>query len=218
MNKSYKTAEKKAGRLFADLYEFNAGYDAGKYAPQRPFIVLKATEGLHHNDSRHAERSHASHQHGLAVGHYHFLRPENGSPRSEAEHFWEVVKPHLLTRWPQGRGHDQKPDQHVDFLIVDVEVGSNASIALQRFDDWFRHISGRSLIGYSGLSFLLEHNLHLKGDKWWVADYPYFPRGLGKRILWAHQFTSAYHLPGIGQACDASVLVDRNSIRYWANQ
>lgn len=219
--RSQHSFDRHANRRFADLYEGNVGYNAARYAAGgAPFIVLKATEGIGHVDVLHATRCEVSHFHGLAVGHYHFYI-ENGRPELQARHFWETVRPHYLVKWPHGRGHDAMPDSHKDFLIVDVETeGSSVPDRgeLANFCRELYRISKQEIIGYSGRSFLLEHNLHVPGDKWWVADYPFFPGNIGPRILWAHQFTDAGHIPGVGPACDCSVLVARDSIRYWARQ
>lgn len=223
-NRSVHAAKRHAGRVFADLYEGNAGYNARAYhLGGRPFLVHKATEGVHHVDKLHAYRCEESHRNGLAVGHYHYLSP-GVSPRQQAEHFWNVVRPHFLTAWAPGHGHNAMPHAHTDFLIVDIERGSggwsNPADELARFDHNVRQLTGnRILIGYSERSFLFEHSLQVASRKWWVASYPTFPGNLGRgRILWAHQFADNYRLPGIGQPCDASVIVDKNSIRYWENQ
>lgn len=220
--RSVHAGERHPGRRFVDLYEGNAGFDASRYALSgAPFLVHKASEGIAHTDSKHALRCIEAHKHGLAVGHYHFFRgSETGRPEIEARHFWQTVRPHFLTKWPQGRGHDLLPSSHTDFLIVDVETAGGAPLQMEltHFCRELHRVSGRNIdIGYSGKFFLKEHRLHIPGDKWWVADYPFFPGDPGEgRHLWAHQYTDHGNIPGIGQPCDTSVIVAKQSIRYWA--
>lgn len=219
--RSVRAFRRHAGRRFADLYEGDSGFDAHNYAAGgAPFIVLKATQGIGHVDSLHAVRCENAHKNGLAVGHYHFYE-ENGRPELQAQHFWGTVKGHFLTTWPKGRGHDDMRNSHTDFLILDVEsIGGipNAGELANFCRELHRLSGGRALIGYSNKAFLLEHDLHVPGDKWWVADYPNFPGKIGGRTLWAHQFTESGLIAGVGRPCDCSVLVDRSSIRYWAKQ
>lgn len=221
-NRSLHAATRHPGRLFIDLYEGDPGYNATLYHRSRaPFLVHKASEGVHHVDSLHAHRCENTHGVGLAVGHYHYL-DAGVDPAAQANHFWETIRGHFLNRWPLGRGHDSMRLSHTDFCIVDVEVGgASEQSALHRFESEFYRVShDRDLIGYSGKSFLLEHGLHLeRKDKWWVADYPYYPGNIGRRILWAHQFTSEFRgFPGVSVPCDASVLTNPQSIRYWDAQ
>jgi GH25 family lysozyme M1 (1,4-beta-N-acetylmuramidase) len=220
--RSVHAAKRHPGRLFADLYEGNPGYNATPYKlGGRPFVVLKATQGVAHVDSLHAVRCEHSHSIGLAVGHYHYMDPDSAAA-AQAVHFLDTVRPHLLQRWPLGVGHDALRLSHTDFLIVDIEGSGwrDAQAMLTAFEREVHRVSGgHHLIGYSGRSFLLEHDLHLEGgDKWWVADYPNFPTGLGRRELWAHQFSEGFRVQGITTACDASVLVDSVSVRYWDQQ
>lgn len=223
--RSVRAFKRHPGRSFADLYEGTPSYSAVAYRESgAPFVVLKATEGIGHVDSQHSDRCERSHAAGLAVGHYHFLRPESGRPEWEAKHFWETVRPHFLTEWPIGKGHDKARLSHVDFLIVDVEVGHSTEQIQEALTHFCRELLRVSkvkvgrLIAYTGKAFLFEHNLHVPGDKWWVADYPDFPGKLGGgRELWAHQFTEDGFIPGAGRG-DCSVIVNSASIRYWEAQ
>lgn len=218
--RSVHAAKRHPGRLFADLYEGNAGFNAHEYRKAgRPFVVLKATQGTGHVDALHATRCEASHLVGLPVGHYHYLN-SSGDPAAEARHFWATVHPHFLGKWPRGRGHDSLSLSHTDFLILDVEAPGmrDAAQKTRQFEQQLHRLSGEPIICYASKSFLLENNLRVTGEKYWVADYPTFPGNIGKgRILWAHQFSDAFRLPGISHPGDASVLVSHNSIRYWDN-
>lgn len=224
--RSVRAAKRHKGRTFADCYEGTPVYNPVAYrASGAPFIVLKATEGIGHIDSRHAPRSIGSHAAGIAVGHYHFYR-EDGRPELQAKHFWNTVKPHFLTEWPAGKGHDKAKLAHTDFLIVDVEPERGSPNPtrheVENFCRELLRVSGLNhgkLIGYTGKSYLFEAGLHIPGDKWWIADYPNFPGNLGGgRELWAHQFTENGRIAGISSPCDLSVIVNRDAIRYWEAQ
>jgi lysozyme len=57
------------------------------------FVILKATEGRTFDDERFAAHRRAAKAAGLAVGAYHFARPDNNTPQQEAAHFLRIYRP-----------------------------------------------------------------------------------------------------------------------------
>jgi len=202
--KSARAAKRHPGRLFADLYEGDPVFDAHHYASTgAPFVVLKASQGSGHTDSRHHLRSQLAHEVGLPVGHYHYLT--ESTPSAQAALLWDVAKRAWAPR---------------DFLIVDIERGAGLTDPhdqLTRFDQHLHEITGRTCIGYSEDSYLEEHLLEVKSRKWWVADYGASPNKhlpFGQE-LWAHQFTGTGRINGTEGETDLSVLVAPSAIRWW---
>lgn len=203
--RAHRTARRHPGRVFADLYEGNEGFDAHHYRETgAPFIVLKATEGVQHVDAKHRLRARLAHELGLPVCHYHYL--DLAPTAMQARNFWTNV----LGVWHKD-----------DFLMIDAERGGigdadNPSGLLKEFDRDLHHLSGRMALGYSEQSFLHEHNLTVMSGKWDVADYGRTPTRppLGQE-LWAHQYTDKGQIAGCIAPTDLNVLVAPSAIRYW---
>lgn len=200
---------------FVDLYEGNSAYNAPVYCAKHPFLVHKASQGLHHVDRLHGERCVHTHAQGKAVGHYHFAEA-HGDPVREAHFFWGAVKPHFLTVWhhlPVAQAH-----LRTDFLILDLETPQPDWRGYARaFDETIAHIAGRLIILYASLSAVREHNLGCLSKKLWVAAYPGpVPKRFSNGCeTWAHQFSDRGSVPGIGQSCDVSELIGVGSREYW---
>lgn len=56
------------------------------------FSFIKATEGIGYVDPMFRRNALGSDAVGLKVGFYHFLRPDNGKPEEEAQHFVDTVR------------------------------------------------------------------------------------------------------------------------------
>lgn len=199
-------------RYFADQYEGNADPDLELYAHYgHTLYAHKATEGLHHIDTKHAERTRRAHEQGLCVLHYHFCRPDQGQlSEAEAVAFWRVVKP----VWQPG-----------DRLALDCETEGgrpwaggpkyvpNIAASLHR---------GAGVFPWTyGSTFFLETAIprsFLNGNPRWQAAYGPKPGMSPWRKPWvAWQFTDGqigprpHAVAGIGE-CDVSMLALRQAI------
>lgn len=189
-------------RTFADISNNNPqtiGWHA--YRSEGHVLVgLKASEGTNFVDKYHATRSQEAHKAGVWVIHYHFAHP-NRSAGAQAQFFWNQIRTHFAAR---------------DFACVDIEVSDGFTYPainqwVRAFTAEFRRVSGHTLIGYSGESFL--GSLGSCGiNRWWVAKYGSgFPVAPANASVWAFQFTDGSAGPephsaaGIGH-CDMSRL------------
>lgn len=193
-------------RLFADLSDNNAAFNAHAYASAgHQLVALKASEGVGFTDPKHGPRADQAHHAGLLVAHYHFCRPDTHPDHAgEAETFWAAVKPF---EWPG------------DFLVLDLEVTPRGGMAqaagyLAGFDAALHRISGHRAVGYTYVSYLDEAGprLQVASRRWWIAAYGSKPGRLGAgRHRWAWQYTDGrdgptpHRFAGIGQ-CDGSRL------------
>lgn len=195
-------------RFFADVsnYQPNPDFAVYRHKGGHFLIGLKASEGRTFTDATHSGRVQAAHDHGVHVIHYHFARPESAiamSANEQAQHFWEVIKPHFGRR---------------DYACLDIEVTGGLTVGqvnawVQAFDRHFRVISGHQLIGYSYEAFMNEHGkgMQVKSKKWWIAAYGQKPKVSWVRAFWAWQFTNGetgpapHHTAGVGSS-DISIL------------
>ncbi len=192
-------------RYFADISNNNSQtVNWNQYRKAGHVLVgLKATEGNTFVDKTHPTRSENAHSAGVHVMHYHFAHPGKDA-NQQAQFFWAQIKGHFAKR---------------DFAALDIEVSdglSDVQVArwVEQFDAAFRHISGHTLIGYSGESFLQglkRAGMKLAGERWWTAAYgPNEPHVAGT-TTWAWQRTDGTIGPpphtcaGIGN-CDISSL------------
>jgi GH25 family lysozyme M1 (1,4-beta-N-acetylmuramidase) len=208
VRKPRRTAARHPGRQFADLYEGDPVFDARAYRETgAPFIVLKATQGTWHVDTKHSLRVRMAHEQFLPVGHYHFLSA-GVSAVEQADFFWRTAREH----WAPN-----------DFLIIDCERDAFDAYSpslvrnqLSMFDRYLHQISGRLAIGYSEQSFLHECDLAILSRKWWIADYGANPgRPPRGQELWAHQYTDAGRIAGTSGSVDLSVLVAASAVAWW---
>ena len=186
--------------LFADLSNNNPSFDAREYAKAGHLLIgLKATEGSTYVDKYHRRMTADAHEHDVAVAHYHFAQPNQGTPEAQARHFWRIVEPHF---------------QHGDYVVLDLEVEHRHGAAVARawaraFNRELRRVSGHRAVLYSGRSFLddyLTHRIRFgKGrfQRFWVAEYGPRLNGIPwARPVWAWQRTDGkvgrrpYHLAG----------------------
>ena len=91
------------------------------------FAFLKATEGRTFDDPRFAFNRRAAKAAGLAVGGYHFARPDNNSPAEKAAHFLRIYRPEPGELLPV-LDWEQKPpsaEWAIDFLrIMEDAIGA----------------------------------------------------------------------------------------------
>lgn len=217
---SEQLALKKPGIVFADLSnnEGQGVYHAESYCRTHPFLIHKASQGERFVDGFHAVRCEDTHKAGRAVGHYMFLSP-GSTPLAaigEAKHFLEVVKGHVLTKWP-----DHPRGYRADFFVIDIEVPVTQPHAVLSniVDVLTRAYPTTTIVGYSGYARALELRLYEKSKirKWWVAAYPGpVPKKLPNGVpIWAHQYTDKGRVVGIAAPVDKSIILDKDSAKYW---
>lgn len=153
-----------AGYLMNDISDYQAGFDANKYARTgRKAIMIKAVEGTSWaaGGVNHRQRALAAHAAGLKVVHYAFIRPMPGT--SQAIMLLSTVK----TCWEDG-----------DVLCADVEDQTlHEQAAAKIVGDWCATLKAHGHehpIGYSGRAYLEERpKLVTSGTiKGWItADY-----------------------------------------------
>lgn len=209
-NKS--TLDKSVFGNFADLSNNNSqAVSIKQYASaQHLLLAQKCTEGDYFFDSTWLERVTAAHDNRLSVLHYHFARPENGTPEAEADWFWHHCKPHFSTHYR-------------DRVCVDIETSNLSGWPgyCKRFESRLRALTGQwsynRLIGYTYLSAIISlgGQLRLGPGQWWIAALgpqqpPY--KLPGGQFLWGWQYTNGavgsagpQAFAGIGH-CDGSFL------------
>lgn len=199
-------------RLFADQYEGNNDPNLAAYAHAGHCLYAhKATEGVFHADQRHAQRSTWAGQSGLTVMHYHFCRPDEGSPAKEAAWFWERVQ------------HSFAPG---DMLALDFEraMPHHASVVSA---DYIQQLYNETVLAsglhprvYGSTSFLETYvrRSWLRFKPRWQAAYGPPPRRAPWGTAeWAWQFTDGEQGPvphvidGIGRS-DISILNPRTAL------
>lgn len=204
----------KSNRLFADLSDYQARFDAASYrrAGHR-FIAIKAGEGAESNAQvgcgRYVERVNASHAFRVKVGHYWFVHPGDHAPQTVAELIVARTEPHY----------------HVgDRTIIDVETGDPRESV-----EWCHSLAhelraeGRkAVVGYTFADYLLEApELAECFDALWVADYDgtvlrKLPKVPGRKLIIAKQYTDGevgsqpHRFAGIGP-CDGSAVTVRGA-------
>jgi lysozyme len=174
------------------------------------FAWVKASEGKTFDDERFAQNRQAAKAAGIRLGAYHYARPDNNSPREEAEHFLHVAKPvagELLPAldYEEPKARALAPSTLVRWADEWLEIVEAAIGARPIFYSFPSYIS--SEMGGGGLA--LGENLL------WLASFgpndgdvhSVSPVGVFQKIA-VHQFTSKGHVPGVRGNCDRSLLLD----------
>ena len=199
-------------RYFADQYEGNSEPDLALYAHYgHTLYAHKASEGVAHIDSMHAQRVRRAHEQGLTVLHYHFCRPDqHASAAAEAAAFWRAVKP----VWEPG-----------DRLALDCETEGgrpwqgapdyvpNLAAAVHRASGVYPWTYGSTFF----LDTVIPRSF-LNSNPRWQAAYGPKPGMAPWRKPWiAWQFTDGqvgptpHAVAGIGE-CDVSMLALRLAV------
>lgn len=192
---------------FADLSNNNGLFDAAEYRRTGHVIVaLKASEGAGFTDPKHRGWALAAGLHHIAVVHYHFARPDQGtSGAEEADHFLAATHGLLGPR---------------DYVVYDGERAANGAFGLDpaHCADFDRYIQAHTrfhTILYASASELTAHGQDaLVGEnrRDWCADYSNHPDTHAPgHICVMRQFTDSVHgptphsVPGVGP-CDVDVM------------
>lgn len=167
------------------------------------FVFIKASEGAGGNDSQFRRNAMGASAVGLAVGFYHYARPENNSPAVEVDNFLSTVNgikcqlPYVL-------------DLEGEAMANKVG-GGKPTVARQKLTawalEWMRLVkkkTGHDVMLYTGASFARSYcGAELREFPLWVAHYgTNDPMDNTTWKQWAvFQYTSTNEpLPGIRSA------------------
>lgn len=156
------------------------GIDVSNYqSPTYPldgfdFVIVKATEGTGYVNPRHAAQINRGRDHGLVVGHYHFVH--DGNLSAQVDYFLKHAAP-----------------QHGEFLALDWESGPVSSAEKDQFLKALRaKAGGRRVLLYCNTDYWKHHDTSsYAADGLWIAEYngrPGHPSIDAKWLL--HQYTS----------------------------
>lgn len=188
--------------LIIDVSSNNGPVNWKAASSQIAGVYVKATEGRSYVSRSMHYQVKGAREAKLHVGYYHFARPDQNTPFSEAQHFVGNIGKVGLT--------DLKP-------ALDYEHPCSLSSSEQQ--EWIRHFNeyvheklGVWPIFYSYSAFVA--NLHLKppvGNGLWLANYGRNDGSRGPvpvpppwRKVHLHQFTSNGHIPGYSGGMDIS--------------
>jgi len=162
------------------------------------FAFLKATEGRTFDDERFSFNRRAAKAVGLTVGAYHFARPDNNAPETEAEHFLRIARPIRGELLPVLDWEHEPPTATwaLRFLrAVETEIG--ATPIFYTFPDFLRRTGSFAELR----RFPLWFAAYGANDGEVHAAAP--PQGFRLAV---HQFTSRGRVPGIGGDVDLNLL------------
>jgi GH25 family lysozyme M1 (1,4-beta-N-acetylmuramidase) len=189
-----------------DLYEFNPEPRWLLLRLRTQRVILKASQGTGHVDSKFAARYKTARRLGLSVIAYHFCEPDNFTPKDEAEHFLSVIgnrKLYALALDCESRqGHDP---------VAALGPGQLA----QWCRDFNQHVHAKRGVWpyfYANRDYIKRLALTKPiGGGLWLADYgtndgrqhPVLAPQPWKRIR-LHQFTSQGRILGMAAPGDVS--------------
>lgn len=162
------------------------------------FAFLKATEGRTFDDERFAFNRRAAKAAGLAVGGYHFARPDNNTAAAEATHFLRIcqVQPGELLPVLDWEHPPATADWALQYLRA-VETAIGAPPILYTFPDFLRRTGSHEALSRYPLWFASygpnDGNVH-------GVNPP------SQFRLVVHQFTSRGRVPGVGGDVDLNLL------------
>ena len=149
------------------------------------FVYCKATEGLHHVDSKWRENCIELNNRNIKLGAYHFFLPDKNAVQ-QASHF-------LLN-------YNAKTNYLPPVIDVELETNSDSEL-IKNVIIWLdcveNKIKRRPIIYTSHHFYKTKFKGKLKGYKFWIANYNEAPSGLEDTniILW--QYTDKGRLAGI---------------------
>jgi hypothetical protein len=145
-------------------------------------VIFKITEGTGFVDSHAAAGIAEARRHGLIVGGYHFLHPDQ-SVKSQAKAFVTAARKAGL--WHKG---DFRP-------VLDYEIGTGSDSLRDEFFHEVHTLSKHLSIFYAGAGFAAWSKLP-HGCEWWAPGYPHYipSKAMGAPAM--HQFTDRQNVGG----------------------
>ncbi len=184
-----------------DVSHHQAAIDWKKVAASGvKFAIIKASEGKTYKDPMFVAHSDGARAAGIAVGFYHYARPENNSPEDEAANFYRATL---------GQAY-QLP------LVLDVE-GDASKLGRAKLTAWCKtfceqveKLSGHDVMIYTGGSFAKTYlGSELNKYPLWIAHYGVItPMANTTWSDWsAFQYSSSGKVPGISGNVDMNVML-----------
>ena len=180
-----------------DISSYQNQVDFNKLKTELDFVIIKATESIDYVNPLFSLHRKLANEAGLALGFYHFARPEEGhTPEEEADHFINT-----LGNLIQGE---------VLYLDWEPNWGGNAGDYAVRF---LNHVSAH----YNGIKPLIYLNISLKnGHDWsqvinggyglWLADYTNNEPAHPWAVIALQQMNSSTQYPGVNGNVDADIF------------
>ena len=185
-----------------DIAVFQKDIDWETYKKNSNFVIIKSTEGVGFTDPKFSRNQSEARRVGMAVGYYHFARPDLGNtPETEADYFLKVV----------GAPKDG------EVFCLDYEPPSQ----IQAHVDWCRKFMDRIFekIGVRCLIYLNQSQV--KKFDWrkvidgnyglWIAAYTFNPNNNSFETgQWPgavmQQWTNGQTVPGIPTPADGDAF------------
>ncbi len=185
-----------------DISKWQGDVNFDVFKDNAQFVIIKTSEGVGFTDPKFTRNQAEARRVGLALGYYHFARPDLGnSPEAEADYFLKVVGSPV-----EG-----------EVYVLDYEPASNPGDTVT----WCKRFLDRVLekIGVKPLIYLNQSQV--KGFNWdpviaggyglWIAAYTYDPMNntyeKGKWPFAAiQQWTNKQQVPGITGNTDGNVF------------
>jgi lysozyme len=185
-----------------DVSDWQGSIDWPAVASWARFGVCKATEG-----TGNVQTTFEANRRGMAaagmgpVGLYHFARPENNAPLTQAVHFCDVVRQ---------LGRDE-------FVVLDVETG-DVGYWPEFIDAWCREVArrlGGPIVVYMSESPAKSMPAECAAWPLWVAGYVNNAQNewedwrvgpWATPAIW--QYSSSGNVPGVDGRCDVNVAPD----------
>jgi lysozyme len=190
--------------LILDLSNNNGEPDWARLKAQGIAVVyLKATEGVHFADGTFAARRTAANKNGIAVGAYHFARPDSSDAVTQARAFAKAVGKLGV--------HDLRPA--LDFEASASTLSPVQMVAWARqFNQEVKRLLGALPVFYTYTSFAqMLHAVTPIGAGLWLASYsrndgaehPFTVPAPWRGVV-AHQFSSKCSVGGCAGLVDLS--------------
>lgn len=185
-----------------DIASFQGDVNYDKYKDNSNFVICKATEGTGFVDPKFKRNQTEARRVGLALGYYHFARPDipGNTPESEAQHFLDTL--------------GELKDGEV--LVLDYEPDWNGD-AVQWCIKWLQFVFSKK--GCKPLIYMDQSRV--KAYNWkpvvdggyglWLAAYSYdpnqnnYPTGAWP-FMAMQQWTNKQVVPGISGKVDGDVF------------
>lgn len=187
-----------------------------EYAKNHDVLVVKASEGKTWTDHKLAIFVKAAKDAGLIVAPYHFARPDNNDPVSEARHFVQTCRAAGLRMGPRRKlwyERDELPGV-LDYEVYHPQGMDSAWIT--RFMREYRRLTNHGEGRWRGRKDEVTQDCLLYGGNivrervtgrinalYWLAAYtnsaaPFWPSGLPKKYRLAWQFTDKGRFKAFG--------------------
>lgn len=175
-----------------DIASFQGDIDYNKYKDNSNFVLMKVTEGTGFLDPKFKRNQSEARRVGLALGYYHFAKPDLGNtPEKEAQYFLDQIG----------------PLQEGEVLALDYEVQFQDPIVwCKAWLDYVFQKTGVKPLIYMSESVVIKYDwsrISSAGYGLWIAKYLFNPTpdaafNTGKWAFAAmYQWTSGQKVPGI---------------------